>query len=329
MVRKTIDKSHKQNVKQQVNVKIHLHEDRKKKGKKGKPKRKPRPTGSNSQTNPYAQAFNPVYIQSGTPPHLEPPAPSNPLLEQIHHFVKNIKKEHIETPENSLLKTVIKKEKALQGTNEHKHEYGSVASSENEPFLRVESDSESDEDDPVSEDEEAIGDSYLKNEQEISYGSYAEAKEHKSTIKGSRDDVSSISNSGSLPNYKTAIGGSRDEISPISNSMYSRFGGLEISPGEFPSSPLSKGYYKSESSFDDEPLETGFYGAGGGIAGFGTPSNLRQSHRGRPKKYHSPAEAQAAKNAAQKRYYDNQKAIRNSVVDVNHLRKHDKEEDEF
>ena len=324
MVRKAIDKSHKQNVKQEVNVRIHLHEDKKKKGKKGKAKRQAKPSKANHHShNPYAQSYNPVYIQSGNAPHLEPPAPSNPLLGQIHDLIKNIKKEHIETPENSLLKSV-KKERTIQNVkHELKQEY---PLSENEPFLKVESDSESDEDEPLSENEE---EKELVHDTKGEYSFLRRAiREEVSPIKQDETECSSLSLSTNKYPFHGKKVDSAEKLREERPLEYDE--DRTKSHSEFPSTPLPRGkYYKyedEESPFNDKALrdEKSFFLPSGGVSGY-EKSNIFV-RKGRPKKYHTQEEAQAAKNAASKRYYDTQKALRASIVDVSHLKKGSEEE---
>ena len=72
---KNIKNNNKTNVKQSVNVKVNIEGHKKKSNKRVNRKRKP--VGGVSSHNPYIQSYNPVFIQSGNAPHLEPP--SNPL----------------------------------------------------------------------------------------------------------------------------------------------------------------------------------------------------------------------------------------------------------
>ena len=110
MVRKTVDKS----IKQIVNVKVHVGEHKRKavKRKKRVPKgRSGGGVGADFQ-NAYAQSFNPVYIQSGEPPHLEK---QNPLLDAISNLTNNIKIKHEEESRSNSLLNSIKKERRSPG----------------------------------------------------------------------------------------------------------------------------------------------------------------------------------------------------------------------
>jgi hypothetical protein len=108
-----IDKSHRQSVKQSVNVKVHIG-DVKRKRKARKPRKKIVGSGvvSSQVNNPYAQPYTPIYIQSGYPNPYEPPQPpkivvpeTNPLLSAIHDIHADIKRHHHEVLHNSLIKS--------------------------------------------------------------------------------------------------------------------------------------------------------------------------------------------------------------------------------
>ena len=103
MVRKIIDKSHRQNVKQVVHVKVNIGD----KKKVVRRKRKPRSSGSAggvSSHSPYLQPFNPVYIQSGNPPHLSGLPEPNRLVQSIIDEPKpKIVEKHKEIVKNPLL----------------------------------------------------------------------------------------------------------------------------------------------------------------------------------------------------------------------------------
>lgn len=114
MVRKTTDKSQKvkQNVKQSVNVKVQIGDYKKKSKKgKGKPRRKAAARGGVGEHNPYAQSYNPVYIQSGNAPDLAKETKeakelksNNPLLSAIEDLTNNIKRTHVENVTHPLTK---------------------------------------------------------------------------------------------------------------------------------------------------------------------------------------------------------------------------------
>ena len=91
MVKKTVDKSHRQNVKQEVHVKVHIGDHKKHKRRKNI-KRHAAPQQGSNNIPPQTHAFTPVYIQSGEAPHLQPQA--NPLVEAIkgiHEHINSIK----------------------------------------------------------------------------------------------------------------------------------------------------------------------------------------------------------------------------------------------
>ena len=111
MVRKIIDKSHRQNVKQVVHVKVNIGD----KKKSNKRKRRPRTGGSSGGANshsPYLQPFNPIYIQSGNPPHLSGLPEPNRLVQSIIDEPKpltsvRIVEKHKEVLQNPLIGTII------------------------------------------------------------------------------------------------------------------------------------------------------------------------------------------------------------------------------
>ena len=87
MVKKTVDKSHRQNVKQEVHVKVHIG-DHKKHKRRRNVKRHAAPQQGSNNIPPQTHAFTPVYIQSGEAPHLQPQA--NPLVEAIKGIHEHI-----------------------------------------------------------------------------------------------------------------------------------------------------------------------------------------------------------------------------------------------
>ena len=94
---KKVDKSHRQNVKQEVNVKVHVS-DHHKKPRRRKAVKKHGGSGEGHSQGGYPQthAFTPVYIQSGEAPHLQ--QQDNPLLaaiKGIHAQIDSIKNERI------------------------------------------------------------------------------------------------------------------------------------------------------------------------------------------------------------------------------------------
>jgi len=94
MVRKI---TQKQSVKQNVNVKVHIGNDKMKRRRRAAPAKK-------EVINPYAQSYNPVYIQSGQAPHL---VENNPLLKAIEDLGNKIKISYTEPHRvNSLISSV-------------------------------------------------------------------------------------------------------------------------------------------------------------------------------------------------------------------------------
>lgn len=102
MVSKKLDKSHRQNVKQEVHVKVHIG-DKKKKAKRRAYRRRGNGERASSNATPYIQPYQPVYIQSGNPSEYS----LNPLISSIQDLANNMKREYVSTPaENPLLQTV-------------------------------------------------------------------------------------------------------------------------------------------------------------------------------------------------------------------------------
>ena len=117
MVRKVTKLKQKQSqkVNQEVNVKVHIGNNTKYKGK-NKKKYSKKSESSNNIPN-YTQPYTPVYIQSGEAPHsLE----LNPLLQSIHNYITNSKRDHKETLENPLYKTANYNHKHYPSTPEPK-----------------------------------------------------------------------------------------------------------------------------------------------------------------------------------------------------------------
>ena len=89
MVKKYIDKSQKQSVKQTVNVKVHVGDQKKK--RKRRPYKKRQSGGGGGSSNTYSSGYNPIFIQSGLAPHLQPPSDTkqvtNTIMDNIDSFV--------------------------------------------------------------------------------------------------------------------------------------------------------------------------------------------------------------------------------------------------